>query len=182
MEKYIRLLSILLDISGVVSAFDKNYVLAAALIILGLIFAIIASRESLQKEKEKTKQKELEEKQKTERVKIAEEEHTKRTKTAMSELTKQAKITRDIVLHSGASLPPDALQKQNNDNIIHINEIRKDVINDALHKKYMEDEKQKENESKYHEDERDILELATKFIPKLHEKKGETMETNISEL
>lgn len=140
MEKYIRLLGILFNISGVVSAFGKEYALAVILVILGLISIIAASIESIIKTKEKTKQIEKEENGKTERAKIAEEGRTERTRITASESTQQLKSLGNIYKSTSDSMPPEELQKLNNSNVTFYSEYIRNKSKDIMSENHMEDE------------------------------------------
>lgn len=178
MEKYIRLLGILFNISGVVSAFGKEYVLAVILIILGFISIIAVSIESIIKIKERTKQLEKEENEKTERAKIAEEGRTERTRIMASESTQQLKTLSDTYNNISASMPPEELQKLNNSNIAYYSEYIRNRSNDIISEKYIEDEipsdrdNQNENDkssnkkpdSESEDDKNKLLELSEKFL------------------
>ncbi|MBD5534506.1 MAG: hypothetical protein HDQ99_02375 [Lachnospiraceae bacterium] len=178
MEKYIRLLGILLNISGVVSAFGKEYVLAVILAILGLISVIAASIESVIKAKEKTKQIEIEEIGKTERAKIVEEGHTERIRIITSESTQQLKTVSDTYNNISASMPPEELQKLNSSNVISYSEYIRNKSNDIMSEKHIEDEmtsyeitqnendksSNKENNSENDEDKKELLELSEKIL------------------
>lgn len=178
MEKYIRLLGILFNISGVVSAFGKEYVLAVILVILGLISIIAASIESVIKTKEKTKQIEIEENGKTERAKIAEEGRTERTRNIASESTQQLKTLSDTYNNISASMPPEELQKLNNSNVASYSEYIRNKSKDIMSEKYIEDEitsdkdNQNENDkssnqkidSESEDDKNKLLELSENFL------------------
>lgn len=199
MKKYLGFilgLGLLFNISWVVSAFEKNYVLAAVLAILGLFSIIIASIESCFKEREKTKQKEIEETEKTKQIKTAEEEHTKRTEIVMAKSTEQVKMISNAILCSSASMPPGASEKRNNNNLVYFDKQMKNKLEDIISKNYLEDEtsytktilnksdKTSSEESKNeHDDESDITKTAINFLSQLVNQKGMgTMENNESEL
>lgn len=178
MEKYIRLLGILFNISGVVSAFGKEYVLAVILIILGFISIIAVSIESIVKIKERTKQLEKEENEKTERAKIVEEGRTERTRIMASESTQQLKTLSDTYNNISASMPPEELQKLNNSNIAYYSEYIRNRSNDIISEKHIEDEipsdidKQNEGDKSSNEktdresedDKNELLEISEKFL------------------
>lgn len=180
MEKYIRLLGILFKILGVVSAFGKEYILAVILVILGFISIIAALIESIIKTKEKTKQIEKEENGKTERVKIAEEGRTERTRIMTSGSIQQLKSLSNIYKNISASMPPEELQKLNNNNVTFYSDYIRNKSKNIMSENYTEDEipsdesNQKENSQNANEKNDDesnnvkneILEL-TKVISQL---------------
>ena len=172
-----RLLGILFNISGVVSAFGKEYVLAVILI-LGFIAIIAVSIESVIKAKEKTKQIKIEENGKTERAKIAEEGRTERTRNIASESTQQLKTLSDTYNNMSASMPPEELQKLNNSNVAYYSEYIGNISKNIISEKYIEDDipsdKDDQNESdkspnpkidsESDDDKNKLLELGEKFL------------------